>query len=133
MKPIDNIEPLPAKFITDVRNIIESGRKKAYDSIVRTSIKTFWDVGKRIIEEEQKGKTRAKYGTHLTKNLSQVLTPIYGNSYNKRNLEYYRKFYTLFPDAEIVNTRVHNLDWSHIRRVLSISCYQIHDIHAYRR
>lgn len=121
MKPIDNIEPLPAKFITDVRNIIESGRKKAYDSIVRTSIKTFWDVGKRIIEEEQKGKTRAKYGTHLTKNLSQVLTPIYGNSYNKRNLEYYRKFYTLFPNAEIVNTRVHNLDWSHIRRVLSVS------------
>lgn len=121
MKPIDNIEPLPAKFITDVRNIIESGRKKAYDSIVRTSIKTFWDVGKRIIEEEQKGKTRAKYGTRLTKNLSQVLTPIYGNSYNKRNLEYYRKFYTLFPNAEIVNTRVHNLDWSHIRRVLSVS------------
>ncbi len=121
MKPIDNIEPLPAKFITDVRNIIESGRKKAYDSIVRTSIKTFWDVGKRIIEEEQKGKTRAKYGTHLTKKLSQVLTPIYGNSYNKRNLEYYRKFYTLFPNAEIVNTRVHNLDWSHIRRVLSVS------------
>ena len=121
MKPIDNIEPLPAKFITDVRNIIESGRKKAYDSIVRTSIKTFWDVGKRIIEEEQKGKTRAKYGTHLIKNLSQVLTPIYGNSYNKRNLEYYRTFYTLFPNAEIVNTRVHNLDWSHIRRVLSVS------------
>lgn len=121
MKPIDNIEPLPAKFITDVRNIIESGRKKAYDSIVRISIKTFWDVGKRIIEEEQKGKTRAKYGTHLIKNLSQVLTPIYGNSYNKRNLEYYRKFYTLFPNAEIVNTRVHNLDWSHIRRVLSVS------------
>lgn len=121
MKPIDNIEILPAKFITDVRNIIESGRKKAYDSIVRTSIKTFWDVGKRIIEEEQKGKTRAKYGTHLIKNLSQVLTPIYGNSYNKRNLEYYRKFYTLFPNAEIVNTRVHNLDWSHIRRVLSVS------------
>ena len=121
MKPIDNIEPLPAKFITDVRNIIESGRKKAYDSIVRTSIKTFWDVGKRIIEEEQKGKTRAKYGTHLIKNLSQVLTPIYGNSYNKRNLEYYRKFYTLFPNAEIVNTRVHNLEWSHIRRVLSVS------------
>ena len=47
--------------------------------------------------------------------------PIYGNSYNKRNLEYYRKFYTLFPNAEIVNTRVHNLEWSHIRRVLFVS------------
>ena len=121
MKPIDNTETLPDEFITDVRNIIENGRKKAYDTIIRTSIKTFWDVGKRIIEEEQKGKTRAKYGTHLIKNLSYVLTPIYGNSYNKRNLEYYRKFYILFPKVEIVNTRVHNLEWSHIRRVLSVS------------
>ena len=121
MKPIDNTETLPDEFITDVRGIIENGRKKAYDTIIRTSIKTFWDVGKRIIEEEQKGKTRAKYGTHLIKNLSHVLTPIYGNSYNKRNLEYYRKFYILFPNVEIVNTRVHNLEWSHIRRVLSVS------------
>ena len=100
MKPIDNTETLPDEFITDVRSIIENGRKKAYDTIIRTSIKTFWDVGKRIIEEEQKGKTRAKYGTRLIKNLSHVLTPIYGNSYNKRNLEYYRKFYILFPNVE---------------------------------
>ena len=109
MKPIDNTETLPDEFITDVRSIIENGRKKAYDTIIRTSIKTFCDVGKRIIEEEQKGKTRAKYGTRLIKNLSHVLTPIYGNSYNKRNLEYYRKFYILFPNVEIVNTRVHVL------------------------
>jgi predicted nuclease of restriction endonuclease-like (RecB) superfamily len=47
--------------------------------------------------------------------------PIYGNSYNKRNLDYYRKFYLLFPEKEIVNTCVHNLDWSHIRRVLSVA------------
>ena len=121
MKPIDNTETLPDEFITDVRSIIENGRKKAYDSIIRTSIKTFWDVGKRIVKEEQKGKTRARYGTHLIKNLSHVLTPIYWNSYNKRNLEYYRKFYILFPNVEIVNTRVHNLEWSHIRRVLSVA------------
>ena len=100
MKPIDNTETLPDEFITDVRSIIENGRKKSYDTIIRTSIKTFWDVGKRIIEEEQKGKTRAKYGTRLIKNLSHVLTPIYGNNYNKRNLEYYRKFYILFPNVE---------------------------------
>ena len=121
MKPIDNTETLPDEFITDVRSIIENGRKKAYDTIIRTSIKTFWDVGKRIVKEEQKGKTRARYGTHLIKNLSHVLAPIYGNSYNKRNLEYYRKFYILFPNVKIVNTRVHNLEWSHIRRVLSVA------------
>ena len=49
------------------------------------------------------------------------MIPLYGRSYNKRNLDYYRKFYQLFPDIEIVNTRVHNLDWSHVRRVLSVS------------
>ena len=46
--------------------------------------------------------------------LADTLTPIYGNSYSKRNLDYYKKFYLLFPDAEIVNMRVHNLDWLHI-------------------
>lgn len=46
--------------------------------------------------------------------LADTLTPICGNSYSKRNLDYYKKFYLLFPDAEIVNMRVHNLDWLHI-------------------
>lgn len=46
--------------------------------------------------------------------LADTLTPIYGNSYSMRNLDYYKKFYLLFPDAEIVNMRVHNLDWLHI-------------------
>lgn len=52
-------------------------------------------------------------------NLSESLVPVYGSNYSKRNLDYYRKFYLLFPDIQIVNARVHNLEWSHIRRVLS--------------
>ena len=95
--PTNNTESLPDNFIIDVRNIIENGRKKAYDAVVKTSIRTFWDVGKRIVEEEQKGKTRAKYGTHLIKNLSYILIPIYGNSYNNRFVDngcaYVRKPY----------------------------------------
>lgn len=42
-------------------------------------------------------------------------------SYNKRNLGYYRRFYILFPNVQIMNARVHNLSWSHIRRILSVS------------
>ena len=52
--------------------------------------------------------------TQLIEKLADTLTPIYGNSYSMRNLDYYKKFYLLFPDAEIVNTHVHNLDWLHI-------------------
>lgn len=42
-------------------------------------------------------------------------------SYNKRNLGYYRRFYILFPNVQIMNARVHNLSWSPIRRILSVS------------
>lgn len=108
-------------LVKDVKHIIENGREQAYASINQLSIITYWNVGRRIVEEEQYGKVRAMYGTQLIKKLADTLTPIYGNSYSKRNLDYYKKFYLLFPDAEIVNTRVHNLDWSHIRRVLSVT------------
>ena len=45
----------------------------------------------------------------------------YGRNYSKRNLDYYKKFYLLFPEPEKVNTRVHNLEWTHVRRVLSVT------------
>lgn len=107
-------------FVSDVCSIIDSGRHQAYAAVGQVGIMTFWNVGKRIVEEEQHGEIRATYGIKLIKKLSEILSPLYGTSYSKRNLDYYRKFYLLFPNAEIVNTRVHNLDWSHIRRVLSV-------------
>lgn len=108
-------------IVADVCSIIERGRRQAYQAVEQVGIMTFWEVGKRIVEEEQQGEVRATYGARLIQNLSDLLTPIYGTSYNKRNLDYYRKFYLLYPEPEIVNTRVHNLDWSHVRRILSVS------------
>lgn len=109
------------KLVIEVRDIIENGRRQAYDAVGYVSIITFWNVGRRIVEEEQSGKVRAKYGSKLIKHLSDSIVPLYGNNYNKRNLEYYRKFYLLFPEIEIVNTCVHNLEWSHFRRILSVT------------
>lgn len=108
-------------LVTDVCSIIETGRKQAYAAAGRSAIATFWNVGRRIVEEEQHGEQRAAYGTELIKGLAQAIVPHYGKSYNKRNLDYYKRFYLLFPDKQIVNTRVHNLNWSHIRRLLSVS------------
>ena len=107
-------------LISDVQDIIEYGRKQAYAAVGQATIATFWNVGKRIVEELQQGEARAGYGTRLIKNLAETIVPIYGNSYSKRNLDYYKKFYLTFPDFEIVNTCVHNLEWSHFRRVLSV-------------
>ena len=110
-----------ASLVNDVCNIIETGRKEAYAAAGKVAVITFWTIGRRIVEEEQQGKERAEYGAGVIRNLALKIVPRYGASYNKRNLDYYKRFYLLFPDIQIVNTCVHNLSWSHIRRILSVA------------
>lgn len=107
--------------ITDIKDIITSGRKLAYNAANKAMVLTYWHVGKRIVEQEQDGKERAEYGKALIEALAEELTKEYGKSFSKRNLLYFRKFYLAFPDKKIVNTCVHNLNWSHFRTLLRVS------------
>ena len=108
-------------LIADVRSIIEKGRRHAFAVAGQTAIMTYWNVGRRIVEEEQQGNSRASYGKGLIPALADKLAIEYGPGYGRRNLAYYRKFYLMFSDWEILHTRVQNLNWSHIRRILSVS------------
>lgn len=112
---------LPDNFVNDVRSIIEHGRQQAYAAVGQVAIATYWNVGRRIVEEEQHGEARAEYGSQLIPMLAERLTQEYGNGYGRRNLAYYRQFYLMFSDLEILHTRVQNLTWSHIRRILSVA------------
>ena len=85
------------------------------------AVLTYWHIGKRIVEEEQHGEVRAQYGTRLIKTLAEQLVPKYGNTFGKRNLEYFRQFYLCFSDLEIVNARVHNLTWTHFRAIIQVA------------
>ena len=107
-------------LITDLRQIIEQGRRQAYISINASMIQTYWNVGRRIVEEEQHGEMRAGYGEYIAKNVAKNLHAEYGNAFNYRNICYFRKFYLCFKDIEIVNARVHNLTWTHIRHLLRV-------------
>ena len=109
---------LSANFESDVIDIIESGRRQAYNVVASCVVATNWRLGRRIVEEEQRGERRAQYGSRLTKQLADRLVPLYGNAYSKRNLEYYRQFYMLFGDYNIVNSCVHNLSWTHFRIIM---------------
>lgn len=108
-------------LVADVRTIIEEGRRHAFAAVGQVAILTYWNVGRRIVEEEQQGYARASYGKGLIPALADRLTTEYGSGYGRRNLAYYRKFYLEFRDPEILHTRVQNLNWSHIRRILSVS------------
>ena len=107
--------------LDDIRKIIEHGRRQAYAAANQTIVLTYWHIGRRIVEEEQQGEERAQYGKRLIKTLAEQLVPKYGNTFNKRNLDYFRQFYLCFKDLEIVNTRVHNLTWSHFRAIIHVA------------
>ena len=119
---MDNLNNLISRrFFDDISSIITTGQHQAYAAAGQAAIATYWNIGQRIVEEEQQGEVRAKYGSKLISELAQRLSTIYGNNYNKRNLQHYRKFYLLFPDFEKVYEFVHNLTWTHIRRLLSVT------------
>lgn len=116
-----SIVPVSQEFIGDVRRIIEEGRKRAYAAAGNIALATYWNVGRRIVEEEQNGNSRAEYGKRLIAELANNLKKDYGSGYGKRNLAYYRQFYLVFNDIEILHEFVQNLSWTHIRRLLSVT------------
>lgn len=83
------ITPVTREFIGDVRRIIDGGRKQAYAAAGNIALATYWKIGQRIVEEEQKGKSRADYGKRLIDSLADKLSVIYGTNYSKRNLQHY--------------------------------------------
>ena len=120
MNKDNNIQIGTDKLHNDLRTIIETGRKMSYAAAGQTAIATYWQIGRRIVEEEQNGEARAKYGSKLLKNLAADLTREYGSGFSKRNLEYARKVYLAFPDFAIVQTRLRNLTWSHLCIIASV-------------
>lgn len=116
-----NIINIDAHVIDDIRTIITRARSKAYQSINETLIRSNWEIGKRIIEEEQLGKQRADYGIQLIKSISQQLTTEFGSGYGVRNLAYFKQLYQYFPDWEILHARVQNLTWTHLKSILRVT------------
>lgn len=107
-------------FLTDIKGIIEQGRKAAYSSVGSIMIETYWQIGKRIVEEEQQGKGRAGYGEQLIDKLSEQLTSDYGTGFSSRYLRAFRKFYIVIPNFEIWKSRFPNIQWTHIFRTLRV-------------
>ena len=106
--------------ITEIKSIISSGQEAAYSASSKAMLLTYWNIGKRIVEQKMGDSERAEYGKGLISALAEDLTKEFGKNYSIRNLHYYIKFYQCFPDEQIVNACVHNLNWTHIRSLLRV-------------
>jgi predicted nuclease of restriction endonuclease-like (RecB) superfamily len=105
------------KLIINVGMLLEEARRKAYYEVNLVLVKTYWEIGRKIVEFEQKGEEKAKYGSALLDNLSKDLGRSYGKGFSRDNLERMRKFYLLFPSSETLSR---NLSWSHYCLLLRV-------------
>ncbi len=96
----------------------ENGRIKAFQAVNSELVKTYWEIGKYIVEFEQDGAKKATYGKNLLEQLSKDLTIKHGKGFSRSNLVRFRQFYIAYP---ICATLSHKLSWSHIVELLKIS------------
>lgn len=117
----NTIQTTMSSLINHVRDIVENGLRKAYQNVNAITVFTYWQVGKRIVEEEQRGEKRAEYGAQIINMLSADLCRTYAKGYTPRDLRAHRQFYLCFNDLEIWYSRVPNLTWTHFRTLLSVA------------
>jgi predicted nuclease of restriction endonuclease-like (RecB) superfamily len=103
---------LNKQFIKEIKELLKSARNKVYQNINEIMTKTYFEIGKKIVEEEQKGKSRADYGKALLKNLSIELTKEFGKGFSVANLKNMRQFYLSFKNRQIVSSEF-KLSYSH--------------------
>ncbi|MFZ9955697.1 MAG: PDDEXK nuclease domain-containing protein [Flavobacteriales bacterium] len=118
-KPVDVL-------FTNIRQLIDEAREKTYRATNIEMIKTYWEAGRMIFEEEQQGKARADYGSYLLKELSKKLTLQYGKGFDITNLKLMRSFYKTFTIGDAVR---HQLSWTHYRLLLRVERQDARDFY----
>lgn len=145
LKKYDNINADDVQFISDIKTIVYTAKQKAYQVADLFQVAANWLVGKRIVEQEQHGRGRAEYGTHIVELASESLTAEFGKGYSVVNIKSFRKFYLTFnnlligqtasaqsgnglnikgqtvsAELELATMLPYNLSWSHYERLMRI-------------
>lgn len=83
-------------FVNDIKQIVSTAKFQSYKAINLMQVASNWLIGKRIVEQEQKGAAKAEYGKQIIKIASDALTQEFGKGYSETNIRNYRKFYLMF-------------------------------------
>jgi predicted nuclease of restriction endonuclease-like (RecB) superfamily len=119
--------------ITDVVALMESARRAAARSVNALMTATYWEVGRRIVELEQQGESRAEYGKRIIERLAVDLSDRLGRGFQKTNLFQMRAFYLAYPNRRSITvldmtapnifqtlSEQFPLPWSHYVKLLSV-------------
>lgn len=121
----DNFLETYTPILTEILSLMQQARHTAARSVNSIMTTTYWEIGRRITEYEQRGEERASYGEYLMKRLATDLTAQLGRGFSKRNLEQMRRFYQTWPIAQTVSAQSDPsnrfpLPWSHYVKLMSV-------------
>lgn len=122
------------KFYQGISILLNDARKRAKTAVNTTMVYTYYEIGRRIVEEELNGMNRAAYGQQVIQGLSEYLTKQFGKGFSVANLKNIRQFYTVFSKDKIGETvfsqfqnlptvaegRKFGLSWSHYLKLMRI-------------
>jgi len=124
---MSNIQPKNTDLYARIVSLINEGRQQVRTVVNSALINTYWNVGRLIVEDEQEGRLRAEYGKSVVRDLAKQLTQEFGRGFDFRNLQYMKKFYTLFPIVNALRSQssIHRavrdeLSWTHYRLLLKV-------------
>ena len=103
------------RLVSLITDVWDKARDKAAIAVNTELLEANWQTGRYIVEFEQGGNTKARYGDQLITNLAKDLTRMKGRGFSRSNLIYMRKFYLVFPKSETLS---HQLTWSHYFELL---------------
>ena len=101
----------------DIRAIIINTRNTIYKAVNTGILEANWKIGRRIVEEEQAGASRAEYGQRVINDLAEKLSVEFGRGFDARELRRYRQFYLLFPIWDALRPE---LTWTHYRTLIRV-------------
>jgi len=93
-----------AVLVDSIGELLAAARHSAARTVNALMTATYWEIGRRIVEFEQRGKKRAGYGQALLKRLASDLTARFGREFGVDNLELFRAFYLTDPPRQISET-----------------------------
>ena len=121
-------------FFDDIYKLLEDARKNVKKAVNLAMVYSYFEVGRKIVEEEQNGENRAQYGQYIMKELSEYLTKSFGKGFSVTNLKQMRQFYCVYSQDQIGQTlsdqfinlptastgRKFFLSWSHYLKLMRI-------------
>ena len=90
-------------LVDGIADVLEAARRTSSRAVNALMTATYWEIGRRIVAHEQRGKSRAGYGEALIERLSQDLTARFGRGFSVRNVSQMRAFYLAWPILQTVS------------------------------